>query len=74
VRHRAPGDRIRTVVGTQRVADVLIDAGVPRPVRAVWPVVARGRSIVWVPGIAVDRSVLVAGRQQPATTLAVRRR
>jgi tRNA(Ile)-lysidine synthase len=73
VRHRAPGDRVRTAIGTQRIADVLIDAGVPRPVRALWPVVVSGTAIVWVPGIAVDHTFLVAGRRQPAAMLAIRR-
>lgn len=70
LRHRAPGDRVRTAVGTQRLAELYIDAGIPRPLRALWPVVATetGR-VLWVPGVAADADVLAAGRREPAAQL-----
>jgi tRNA(Ile)-lysidine synthase len=72
VRHRTPGDRVRTAAGTRRLQDVLVDAHVPRPVRDVWPVVAVGDDeIVWVPGIVADEALLRAGRGAPAAQLRV---
>jgi tRNA(Ile)-lysidine synthase len=71
LRHRAPGDRVRTVAGTRRVADVLVDVGVPRPVRDRWPLLVAGDRVLWVPGVEVDGEVLVAGRAAPALQLAV---
>jgi tRNA(Ile)-lysidine synthase len=72
VRHRAPGDRVRTGGGTRRLQDVLVDAALPRPVRELWPVVAGadGR-IVWVPGVAADAEVARTGRAAPHALLVV---
>lgn len=71
VRHRAAGDRVRTPGGTKRLAALLVDLGVPLPVREVWPVVTAGDRVVWVPGIVADREVLAAGRLAPGLLLAV---
>jgi tRNA(Ile)-lysidine synthase len=71
VRHRRPGDRLHTPAGTKRVAAVLVDLGVPLAVRQRWPVVAAGDRVVWLPGLAVDRDVLAAGRAEPAVLLVV---
>ena len=73
LRHRAPGDRVRSAAGTRRLADVLGEAGLPRAGRAVWPVVASGPHVVWVPGFAVDGDVLAAGRVAPVRMLVVGR-
>jgi tRNA(Ile)-lysidine synthase len=75
LRHRRPGDRIRTGGGTRRVADVLVDARVPRPVRERWPVLVTGDDrVVWIPGIEVDAALRTAGRAEPALQLVVTRR
>ena len=71
LRHRRPGDRLRTGGGTRRLQDVLVDAGVPRPVRDLWPVVAADDRIVWVPGVAADVEVVRAGREAPRALLVV---
>ncbi|MEX0868614.1 MAG: tRNA lysidine(34) synthetase TilS, partial [Nitriliruptoraceae bacterium] len=70
VRHRKSGDRVVTGGGTRTLQDVFVDAGVPRPVREIWPVVTTtdGR-IVWVPGIVADEAMLRAGRAPPAVQL-----
>lgn len=74
VRHRAPGDRLRLPAGRRRLQDVLVDVGVPRPMRALWPVVVdAGDRVVWVPGIAAEEEVLREGRSRPAALLAVAR-
>jgi tRNA(Ile)-lysidine synthase len=69
VRARRAGDRVRTAGGTRSVADVLSDAGMPRPVRELWPVVTCGASVAWVPGFAADDELLRAGRAAPAALL-----
>jgi tRNA(Ile)-lysidine synthase len=71
VRHRRPGDRLRTPAGTKRVAALLVDLGVPLAVRQRWPVVAAGDRVVWLPGLAADRDVLAAGRADPAALVTV---
>ena len=53
VRTRRPGDRIVTAAGTQRVAEAMISAHVPRIARDRLPVVADDEGVVWVPGVAV---------------------
>ena len=56
VRTRREGDRIRTPAGTRLLGDVLREAGVPRALRDLLPVVTGvdGRPL-WVPGVVVDR-------------------
>jgi tRNA(Ile)-lysidine synthase len=73
VRPRRPGDRVVTAVGTQRLQDVLVDAGVPRPIRDLWPVVADDHRVVWVPGLVVDAALLTAGRRAPGLLLVCER-
>jgi tRNA(Ile)-lysidine synthase len=64
---RAPtaGDRVRLAYGRRKLADILIDARVPRRERGLLAVVSCGEDILWVPGVV--RSV-VAG-----TSVATRR-
>lgn len=69
LRPRRPGDRCVTAVGTQRVADLFVDAKVPRPARDRWPLVVAGERVVWVPGVAADAAVLAGGRAAPAVQL-----
>jgi tRNA(Ile)-lysidine synthetase-like protein len=71
VRSRTPGDRLRTDSGTRKLQDLLVDAGVPRAMRDLVPVVAIGDRILWVPGIAVDAEAVRAGRADPELHLAV---
>jgi tRNA(Ile)-lysidine synthase len=72
VRHRRPGDRLRLPGGTRRLQDLYVDAGVPRPVRARWPVVVDEEDrLLWVPGVAADEPLLRRGRRRPAGLLAL---
>lgn len=67
VRSRRDGDRVRTAAGTRALGDVLADAGVPRGLRDLLPVVVIERpaashaeqSVVWVPGIVVDATARI---------------
>jgi tRNA(Ile)-lysidine synthase len=69
LRSRRPGDRVRTRAGTRKLQDVLVDAGVPRLIRDLVPVVARGDHVLWIPGITVDAEALSAGRTAPRLLL-----
>jgi tRNA(Ile)-lysidine synthetase-like protein len=53
IRSARPGDRLQPLGGTGRreLRKVLMEARVPRGERAQYPVVARGETILWVPGI-----------------------
>ena len=72
VRHAMPGDRIRTAVGRRTVADLLGDARMPRLLRKVWPVVAAGSEVVWVPGVGADEALRCDGRWAPGLQLVLR--
>ena len=72
----APGDRVRTTLGTRRVSAVLRDAHLPRVLRARWPVLVATdpsgtQRVVWVPGFAVDAQLAAMGRRDPQLALAV---
>ena len=69
VRTARPGDRIATGGGTRKLSDVFVDAGVPRVVRSLLPVVTMEGRAVWLPGLAADRDLLRDGRQQPGAVL-----
>jgi tRNA(Ile)-lysidine synthase len=72
VRHRRPGDRLRLPAGTRRLKDLYVDAGVPRPVRARWPVVVdEDDELLWVPGVAADARLVRQARRRPAGLLAL---
>jgi tRNA(Ile)-lysidine synthase len=58
-----PGDRIRRHAGTRKLQDVFVDARVPRSLRGHWPVLEYGTEVVWVPGLAVARTVAEAARE-----------
>jgi tRNA(Ile)-lysidine synthetase-like protein len=69
VRTPRAGDRIRTDGGTRKLQDVLVDAGVPRVLRPMLPVVVSGERLAWVPGLAADRDLLRSGRRSVGTVL-----
>ncbi|MBW3577724.1 MAG: tRNA lysidine(34) synthetase TilS [Actinobacteria bacterium] len=72
VRGREPGDRVATAAGTRKLQDLFVDAGVPRAVRDLVPVVvASDGTILWVPGVVADAAAAAAGREAPAVELAV---
>ncbi|MFU8806451.1 MAG: tRNA lysidine(34) synthetase TilS C-terminal domain-containing protein [Bradymonadaceae bacterium] len=53
---------------------MLVDAGVPRPVRELLPVVvADDGHVVWVPGYVADETALRAGRRSPRSQLRLAR-
>jgi len=54
--------------GTRKLADLLIDAKVPRRLRLATPVVRDGERIVWVAGVRMSDEYRIG----PATTTAYR--
>ncbi|NWG18846.1 MAG: hypoxanthine phosphoribosyltransferase [Chloroflexi bacterium] len=62
VRRRRSGDRVRPAGGrgTRRLQDILVDARVPRALRAEWPIVVAGDQVVWVPGVCVAEGYVAA--------------
>ncbi|MEX0660099.1 MAG: tRNA lysidine(34) synthetase TilS [Egibacteraceae bacterium] len=66
VRSRRSGDRI----GSARLTDALSDAGVPRALRDLVPVVAgSGDLVVWVPGLDVPHPAAASSRGREAVRL-----
>jgi tRNA(Ile)-lysidine synthase len=53
VRPPLPGDRLRPRGGrgSRKLAELLVDAKVPRPLRPTWPVLACGAVVLYVPGL-----------------------
>lgn len=52
-RSRKPGERITPLGlgGSKKVKDVLIDAKIPRRLRAGIPLVLSGEQVIWIPGV-----------------------
>lgn len=72
LRPRRPGDRVVTAGGTRKLQDELVDAGVPRAVRDIVPVLAAGERVLWVPGITADVDLVEQGRRAPQAALVAR--
>lgn len=62
VRGLEAGDTVRPLggIGRRRVRRLLMEARVPRGERAAYPVVARGETILWVPGVCRSADELPA--------------
>jgi tRNA(Ile)-lysidine synthetase-like protein len=62
VRRARAGDRVAPLGGTghRPLRRVLMEARVPRSARGAYPVVARGETILWVPGICRSGAELPA--------------
>lgn len=56
IRHRKPGDRIRSsgMAGRKRLQDIFVDAKIDRARRDNWPIVTDTETdeILWIPGLA----------------------
>jgi len=61
VRNRRPGDRVRAhgLGGRATIKRLFIARGVPRALRANYPLVLTGNEILWVPGCARSERALV---------------
>jgi tRNA(Ile)-lysidine synthase len=74
IRAALRGERVRPLggVGRRPVRRLLMEARVPRPERATYPVVARGSDLVWIPGVCRGDAALPAPGE-PAVRLDARR-
>jgi len=71
VRAFQPGDRIRPLgfSGTRKLKDVFMELRLPRELRKVWPVVAAGSQVVWVPGYRIGREFKLTPESRRALRL-----
>jgi tRNA(Ile)-lysidine synthase len=67
LRPRQPGDRM-TLLGMEggsvKIADLMINAKIPRRARHRWPLVMSSDRVVWVPGIRQSAEHTVAGNTE----------
>jgi tRNA(Ile)-lysidine synthase len=73
IRSRRPGDRMRPLglAGRTTVKRLLIARGVPRAMRAGYPLVLAGDEIVWVPGCARGTRALLSPASRRVLVLTV---
>lgn len=73
VRTRRDGDRMRTPGGTRPLSDVMAEAGVPRALRDLLPVVVgEDDGARWVPGLVVDERARARSGARPGASPAPR--
>lgn len=53
LRVRCQGERMNPLgmAGTVKLSDLFINAGIPQPARALWPVISHGEDVLWVVGL-----------------------
>lgn len=68
------GDRIEPLgmSGSKKLQDVFTDALVPASRRLRWPVLEVNGTVVWVPGLARSRHLLIGGPDRPVLRLQAR--
>lgn len=68
LRRRNPGDRMRPAAGSgsRSIQDLMVDAKLPRELRAAWPILVSNQGIIWVPGLRAAQGVSCAQGQGPA--------
>ena len=60
IRTRQPKDRIYLKgVGNKKIKDLFIDSRIPKEERALFPLIADGNEIIWVPGLRVSEKYYV---------------
>lgn len=67
----APGDRMRPLgmTGSRKLADMLVDAKVPRECRRTVPVVRNGDTVVWLAGVRLAEEYKVTSETKTALLL-----
>jgi len=65
------GDRIESLgmSGRKKLQDLFTDALVPASRRRQWPLLAVGDTVVWIPGLARSRHLLIGGPDRPVLRL-----
>lgn len=56
LRRRRPGERMRPVGGrgSRSLQDLMVDAKIPAPLRAAWPLLATAKGLIWPAGLRAD--------------------
>ena len=74
VRPRAEGDRINPLgmEGSKSLQDLFTDARIPASRRSAWPVVVLDTTVLWVPGLARSRELLIGEDTNPVLRLQAR--
>jgi tRNA(Ile)-lysidine synthase len=75
LRPRHAGDRYAPLGlgGHQKLSDAFINAKIPAPLRARWPIVCAGEAIVWVPGLRLSAEFQVTAQTQTIARLMFRK-
>lgn len=63
LRRPQAGDRLALPNGRQKLADLFINAKVPRRARAGWPLLCAGEDVVWAPGLRLAHGYAAAPGQ-----------
>lgn len=65
------GDRIEPLgmSGSKKLQDLFTDSLVPAPRRRTWPILTVGSKVIWVPGLARSRHLLIGGPDTPVIHL-----
>jgi tRNA(Ile)-lysidine synthase len=73
-RNFTPGDRVRPfgLGGSRKVKELFIERKVPRPLRALYPMVMLGDEIAWVPGLVRGQPALVTEKTREVVRLRAR--
>jgi tRNA(Ile)-lysidine synthase len=73
LRPTAPGDRIDLAGhGLRKVRDIMTDRRLPQRLRSAWPVLATSEQVsrvLWVPGLAIARDLVVSENEQSRVRL-----
>ena len=75
VRGRQDGDKMQPLgMGGRhkRLQDLFVDDGIPRQLRAGWPLILAGQSILWVPGLRLDERAKITGSTRRVYRLSVK--
>ncbi len=64
LRRRRPGDRMQIGKGHghRTLQDMFVDAKIPQPLRAAWPVITTNDAIIWVPGLHAAAAYIATAR------------
>lgn len=73
VRSRQPGDRIQPLglEGHSKVKEIFINHKVPRSVRAIYPLVADQKGLLWLPGLVRSERAKLTDETEAVYTLSI---
>ncbi|MDO4547731.1 MAG: tRNA lysidine(34) synthetase TilS [Clostridia bacterium] len=71
IRTRRPGDVMRPFgsAGSRKVKEILIDKKIPRRDRDILPMVAKGKNVMWIPGVLISHQASISEKTLKAVRL-----